>query len=75
MYKVVPFKSYVTHNGNPGQISDELQNIINSEAGNGWIFVQLQELNTVRAGSNGCFGFGGKDAEHLTMAVLVFRQA
>ncbi|MDZ4803204.1 MAG: hypothetical protein SGI92_34020 [Bryobacteraceae bacterium] len=73
MYKVIPFQSYISYQGNAQQVSGELQNIINTEAANGWMFIQIQELTTFKAGTAGCFGFGAAPDRQLAMAVLGFR--
>lgn len=75
MYKVLPFQGYIAHQGSPSQVSDDLANIINYEGANGWIFVQIQELTTYKAGTNGCFGFGAEPGCSISLAVLIFRRA
>lgn len=75
MYKVLPFQGYLSHQGNPSQISDELARIINHEAANGWTFVQVRELTTHMAGANGCFGLGTEPSRGFSLVVLVFRRA
>lgn len=73
MFKVIPFMGYISYHGNPQHVSSELEQIINAEASNGWVFIQIQELTTTKAGSSGCFGIGREDPHAISLAVLIFR--
>jgi hypothetical protein len=73
-YRVVPFSADVSsHQGGPAAASD-LQSLINSEASNGWEFVDFEQVQTYKAGSSGCFGtsIGATEPETFTVTMVIF---
>ena len=75
MYKVVPFQASISSDGSSRDVANGLQSIIQSETASGWEFVQIQELTTFIAGTNGCFGLGATPGRTTSMAVVVFKQS
>jgi len=66
-YKVVPF--------NPSQnVSASLQSIINSEATNGWRYVNHQYSDKLQPGSSGCFGIGATKDSTIHVGFVIFEK-
>lgn len=73
-YRVVPFSADVrSHQGGSDAASD-LQSLINSEASDGWEFVDFEQVQTYKAGSSGCFGIGATEPETFTVTMVIFRR-
>lgn len=66
-YKVVPF--------NPSNnVPSSLQSIINSEAVNGWKYVNHQYSDKLKPGSAGCFGIGATSDSTIHIGFVVFEK-
>jgi len=57
----------------PGHLAASLEALITSYASNGWEYVGVSQLQTFKAGSNGCFGFGATPPTTITTEFVVFR--
>lgn len=67
-YKVVPF--------NPSNnISNSLQKIIDSEAVNGWRYVNHQYSDKLKPGSAGCFGIGATSDVTIHVGFVIFERS
>ena len=73
-YKVVPFAAAVANNQNATAIASHIESIIGSYTSSGWEYVGIHQLQTFKAGSAGCFGFGATPAITITTEFVVFRQ-
>ena len=73
-YKVVPFTSSISNNGNANDVAQQVQSCIQREATSGWEYVSSANIDTTVEGSNGCFGFGAKPSYSKSTMVLVFKQ-
>ena len=66
-YKVIPFPR-------SKNINDELQNIINAEAINGWKYVDHNYSHYLQPGSAGCFGIGASPDTIRHVGNVVFQK-
>lgn len=66
-YKVVPF-------GRAKDVSNELQSIIDSEAVNGFKYVNHQYSDKLNPGTAGCFGIGAQPATTIHIGFVVFEK-
>jgi hypothetical protein len=73
-YKVVPFVSAVAVNSGAQAAASQLQALIDSHAVEGWEYLHLEHVTTYVAGDNGCFGFGAKPSQTISVTMAVFRK-
>ena len=73
-YKVVPFAAAVGNLEDASHLASQVEEIISSNASNGWEYVGVHQLQTFKAGSGGCFGFGATPSTTITSEFVVFRQ-
>ena len=73
-YKVVPFAAAVSNTQDASQLASQVESIISTHAASGWEFVSVSQLQTFKAGSNGCFGIGATPSTTVTTEFIVFRQ-
>lgn len=73
-YKVVPFAAAVDSRQDAKAVVSEIENIIQRHASDGWEYVGVHQLQTFKAGSSGCFGFGATPPTTVTTEFVVFRQ-
>ncbi|MSU63553.1 MAG: hypothetical protein EXS31_14345 [Pedosphaera sp.] len=73
-YKVVPFSAAVSNKQDASHVESEIENIISRESAAGWEYMNVTQLQTFKAGSNGCFGLGATPATTMTTEFIVFRQ-
>ena len=73
-YKVVPFAAAVASHQDASQVASQVEGIISSYTSSGWEYVGVHQLQTFKAGSNGCFGIGATQATVVTTEFVVFRQ-
>jgi hypothetical protein len=66
-YKVVPF-------GRAKDVSSELQSIIDSEAVNGFKYVNHQYSDKLNPGTAGCFGIGAQPATTIHIGFVIFEK-
>jgi hypothetical protein len=72
-YKVVPFTAAVSSTEDASNVAFQVQSIIDSYASTGWEFVGVYQLQTFKAGSSGCFGFGATPPTSITSEFIVLR--
>ena len=72
-YLVVPFQGQIKTGGNVGQVSAQLQSVINQHAIQGWEFHTLNDVNIEV--TPGCLSalFGAKNA-YVSYDQIIFRQ-
>ena len=74
-YQVVPFVAKVGSAEGSQAAAQQLQSLISQMSNDGWEYVRLETVQTVIAGSNGCFGlFGVTPAQVTTFAMAVFKK-
>lgn len=73
-YKVVPFSAAVSNTQDASHLVSQVEDIISTNASNGWEYVGVNQLQTFKAGSNGCFGLGATPPVTITTEFIVFRQ-
>lgn len=73
-YKVVPYKPAIENKGSLSDVAKDIEHIIQKGESAGWEFIQLQEVTTFVAGSNGCFGFGATPGHNNSITVLIFKE-
>jgi hypothetical protein len=73
-YKVVPFSASIGNTQNSSAVASQIESLISSYTSSGWEFVAVHQLETYKAGSNGCFGLGATPPMTLTTEFIIFRQ-
>ena len=71
-HKVLPFQPTVTDKGGAAQAAAELEQIIKSEASQGWKFCSLQSMITT-VKPTGCATLTNKE-ETTTIQLLIFQK-
>ena len=72
-YKVVPFIGQIKSNQNAGEVSKQLQSVIDQIAKEGWEFYQL--TNTNIEVKPGCIaGLFGSKVSYVTFDQIIFRK-
>jgi hypothetical protein len=74
IYKVVPFTAAVSNTQDSSHLASQIEGIISTLASSGWEYVGVHQLQTFKAGSSGCFGFGATPSTIITTEFIVFRQ-
>ncbi len=73
-YKVVPFTARITQKDTSTTVSEQVQQIIDLHAKQGWQYVSLESVQTSVAPSAGCFGLGATPGFTTSFQMLVFQQ-
>jgi hypothetical protein len=73
-YKVVSISPNLSRKSPPTQVADDLENVIQKYAEQGWEFMQVETLGTYVDGTNGCFGLGAKPGFHVEFQMVVFQR-
>jgi hypothetical protein len=73
-YQVVPFVANIPNNQGSQAAAAQLQQLIQSFSAQGWEYVRLESVQTVIAGSNGCFGIGATPPVTTVFSMAVFRR-
>jgi hypothetical protein len=68
-YKVIPFVASVTNKQTTGQVAEQLENIINREASEGWNFESLERIET-NVTPIGCFGIKDKTTTNFFQLIV-----
>lgn len=72
-YKVVPFEGKIRGSGSAGEVSEQLQNLINGIASDGWELVTMADVGIEV--SPGCLGgLLGKEKSYSRFDQLIFRR-
>jgi hypothetical protein len=73
VYKVVPFVGKIKGSGAAGEVSNQLQSVINSVAAEGWDLVTMADVGIEV--SPGCLGkLLGKEMNYVRYDQLIFRR-
>lgn len=73
VYKVVPFEGKIKGNGSPGEVSAQLQAVINGVAAENWELVTMADVGIEVA--PGCLaGLLGREKSYLRFDQLIFRR-
>lgn len=73
-YKVIPFVAVINHNDTTEKVAQQLQEVINAYANQGWEYVRLESVETHIAESKGCFGVGATPGRNTIFRMVVFRK-
>ncbi len=72
-YKVVPLVASIDHKkGTSDHVAQQLEELINQYALQGWSYIRLESVTTFVGPDNGCFGLGGKPGYETTRQMIVF---
>lgn len=72
-YKVIPFVASIDHKkGTSDDVAQQLEELINQYASQGWKYERLEGVTTFVSPNNGCFGFGAKPGYETTRQMVVF---
>jgi hypothetical protein len=75
-YKVVPFVATLQNKGATSLHSaQQLEQLINQYAAQGWDYVRVESVTTFIHGENGCFGFGKTPGVTTAHQMVVFSQS
>jgi hypothetical protein len=73
LYRVVPFMGRIRGSASAGEVSKQLENLINTEVRNGWEFCQLGDVNIEV--SPGCLaGLFGSKMSYMQYDQVIFRR-
>lgn len=71
-YKVVPFVASIDHKkGTSNHVAEQLEQLINQYASQGWTYLRLEGVTTFVSPNNGCFGLGAKPGYETTRQMVV----
>ncbi len=73
-YKVVPFTASIANNGTANHAAEQLEQLVQQYAAQGWNYVRLEKVTTTVAGNNGCFGLGATPATNTSVSMVVFQK-
>jgi hypothetical protein len=73
-YKVIPFVPSVANKSTSELAAKQLEAIINEMSQEGWNYVRVENITTLIAGTNGCFGLFGSPPQISTKQLIVFAQ-
>jgi hypothetical protein len=71
-YKVMPFVANVSRTQGADMAASQLQSLIDQHSSQGWDYERLESVETVIAGSNGCFGIGARPSVTTACTMAVF---
>lgn len=78
-YKAVPFTAKISQNDTTQQVAQQLENLINEHAQQGWEYVGFENVETQVAPDAGCFGLGlpflgAKPGFSTSFKILIFKK-
>jgi hypothetical protein len=73
-YKIVPFSAALSNTEDASHLAAQVESIISSYVSDGWDYVDIHQLQTFKAGSAGCFGFGATPPTTVATEFIVFRK-
>ncbi|MFN8297279.1 MAG: DUF4177 domain-containing protein [Chitinophagales bacterium] len=75
-YKTVPFTAKISQSDTTQMVAQQLENLIQDYAKQGWEYVSFENVETQVAPVAGCFGLGvAKPGYTTSFKVVVFKQA
>jgi hypothetical protein len=73
-YQVIPFTAKITNEQGAAAAAAQLANLIAENAGQGWEYLRLEQVETNVAGTSGCFGVGAIPPSTRSVSMAVFRR-
>lgn len=73
-YLALPFVASRTRDGDASAVAEQLRQLINAKAAEGWSYMRLESVSTYVAGSNGCFGIGAQPGHMTNTQIAVFKR-
>ena len=73
-YKVVPFVAVINQKDTTAKVAEQLENLVNTHATQGWEYVRLESVETHVSENKGCFGFGAKPGYATIYRMVVFKK-
>jgi hypothetical protein len=73
-YKILPFTAQLRQQDTTASVASQMQQMIDYGVSEGWEYMHMDSVQTIIAGSSGCFGFGATPSVSTTCNVLVFRK-
>ena len=70
--KSVPFQAKITHKDTSQTVANQLQNLLDTHANDGWEFLKLETVEAFSPASGGCFGVGATQASFSYFSMAVF---
>jgi len=74
-YKVVPFTAKVSRNDTIAKVAEQVQQIIDEGATNGWKYLRMESVETSVAPNPGCFGIGAQPGFITSFQMLIFERS
>lgn len=59
---------------NKSKLADEIQNVIQTYANDGWEYVGIEHLTSRVPGNSGCFGIGATQGFDVGVQLLIFKR-
>ncbi len=73
--KVIPFSPMIKgRRQNANNVANSLENIISQYSVDGWEFYNFYTMETMVAGSSGCFGIGATPSTMINLGFVVFKK-
>ncbi len=73
--KVIPFSPMIKgRRQNANDVANSLENIISQYSVDGWEFYNFYTMETMVAGSSGCFGIGATPSTMINLGFVVFKK-
>lgn len=73
-YKVLPFVASINNKGTSSQSAKQLEDVIKTQAQEGWEYVRLESVSTFVEGEKGCFGLGSTPGHATAHQMIVFQK-
>jgi len=71
-YKVLPFVASIETKENSKQVANQLEDLIQNLANQGWKYIRLESVITFVKPETGCFGLGAKPGYTTSRQMIVF---
>ncbi len=73
--KVIPFSPMIKgRKQNANDVAKDLESIIAQHSTEGWEFYNFYTMETMIAGSSGCFGIGATPSTMMNLGFVVFKK-
>ncbi len=73
-FKVVPFVAAINKEDSSAEAANQLEQLANELAHEGWEFMRLENVETHVAGDNGCMGIGATPGSTMSVSMAVFKK-
>ncbi len=74
-YKVLPFVASIDKNGTSENVANQLENLINTQAHQGWQYLRVESVTTFVQPEKGCFGIGAQPGFTTARQLVVFSKS